>query len=111
MVYSSRGLDPPGVWVGAVTGVGATALPVRPRSGITCQATAADSTALLKWSAWMETYPLASMKPASPPAGTAGLTTGACTTTLAPPGPLMVIGTWVVPAGALDQSTLSVART
>src|SRR6185437_13521213 len=52
-----------------------------------------------------------SMKPARRPPGTAGFTTGACTTTLAPPGPVMVMGTAVVPCGARDQSTLTVART
>ena len=47
MVYSSRGLAPPGVSLEAVTGTGVIPEPVRPMSGIRLQEMDPERTALL----------------------------------------------------------------
>src|SRR5215469_8183920 len=62
MVYSSRGLRPPGCTADAVTGAGVIPEPVLPMSGIRAQDTGPAPTAWLKCSASIETYPLASTK-------------------------------------------------
>ena len=53
--YSRRAPSPPGVWTGAVTGLGCMPEPVRPMSGIRFQRTDGPPTAFVKWSASIET--------------------------------------------------------
>ena len=97
MVYSSRGLLPPGVWLDAVTGNGSTPESVRPMSGMRIQVTPLLLTARVYSSACIETQPFDSTKPRRSRRDTSGFWTTACTTTLLPSGPVTVIGTSVVP--------------
>src|SRR6266496_1636290 len=84
VVYSSRGLLPPGlVTLGVVVGDTSTPAPVRPRSGSATHRTSPGVVAAVNRSAGIDTYPFASTNPRGV---MSGFCTTACTVTVWPAG-------------------------